>query len=221
MTKRTSFYFLAALAVVFLLAAGWGYQKTAAHYELLSQVKVQPVIPFAQFPMQVGAWTGEPMEISETVLKVAANDDYLSRLYVDADRRLNATVYVAYTAEPKRMLGHRPRRCYVGSGWVHDETIADQITTTAQRAIPVLVHRFHWPGMDFREITVVNYYVVNGKLTSDHRAFSGWRFRRPKVTDGRVEYVAQVQISSYSAAAARTLASELSDEILRYLPETP
>ena len=221
MNKQKKFYLLSVVAIVFILASGWVYQKTASYFEDLSDVQVYPEIPFSQFPMEIGPWKGKPVEISETVLKVAANDDYLSRLYVDADRRFHASVYVAYTAEPRRMLGHRPQRCYVGSGWAHDETRSSEITATSQRKIPVLVHRFHWPGLDYREVTVINYYVVNGVLTSDHRSFSGLRYRRPKITDGRAEYVAQVQVSSTSEAAAKALAQDLSDEILRYLPKAP
>ncbi|MHC4551319.1 MAG: exosortase C-terminal domain/associated protein EpsI [Planctomycetota bacterium] len=221
MNKQKKFYLLSIVAIVLILASGWVYQKLDLHIDKLSNVKVYPEIPFTQFPMEFGPWKGKHVEISETVLQVAHNDDYLSRLYVDADRRFHASVYVAYTAEPRRMLGHRPRRCYTGSGWSHQETRSDQITTAGGRDIPVLVHRFHWPGMDYQEIAVVNFYVVNGALTSDHRSFSGLRFRRPKITDGRAEYVAQVQVSSVSEAAAKALAQELSDEILRHLPKAP
>lgn len=212
---------MSVITAVFFLSSGWLYQKSASYLNVLSKIKVQPAIPFNQFPMQIGPWQGTPVSISETVLKVAANDDYLVRAYADRDRHLHATVYMAYTAEPRRMLGHRPRVCYVGGGWIHDGTQDDRITTLGQKEIPISIHRFHRPGLDYQEVTVVNYYVVNGTVTSDHKSFSGLRFRRPKVTNGRAEYVAQVQISSNSEMAARTLAQELSDEFFRYLPETP
>ncbi len=221
MRRKHIFLLFSVITGVFFLFSWWAYQQTATYLNRLSDIIVEPAIPFSQFPMQMGPWQGTNVSISETVLKVAANDDYLSRTYVDRDRRLRATAYVAYTAEPRRMLGHRPRRCYTGSGWAHDETISDQFTTSGGQAIPILLHRFHWPGLDYQEVTVVNYYVVNGELTSDHRTFSGLRFRRPKVVEGRTDYVAQIQISSTSEAAAKMLAQELSDEILRHLPKAP
>ena len=221
MSTRKTFIVFSAIVVVLLLSSGGVYRKTASYFHALSEIKAYPAIPFEEFPMHFGPWQGYPLTISETVLKVAANDDYLSRVYVDQNRRLQASVYVAYTAEPRRMLGHRPRVCYTGGGWIHDGTQEDTIVTTGQREIPVLIHQFHRPGLDYQQVTVVNYYVVNGTVTSDHTSFSGLRFRRPKVTNGRAAYVAQVQISSSSETAAKILAQELSDEFFRYLPEAP
>ncbi len=221
MRTRQRFIVYSAMTVVLLLSSGWVYRQTASYFHALSEIKVYPAIPFDEFPMHFGDWQGYPLTISETVLKVASNDDYLSRVYVDPKRRLQGSVYVAYTAEPRRMLGHRPRVCYTGGGWTHDGTREDTILTVGQKEIPVLIHQFHRPGLDYQQVTVVNYYVLNGTVTSDHTSFSGLRFRRPKVTNGRAEYVAQVQISSSSETAAIILAQELSDEFFHYLPEAP
>ena len=87
------------------------------------------------------------MPISETVLKVAGNDDYLSRFYVNPKVQAGATLYVGYTAEPRRMLGHRPQVCYVGSGWVHDYTNQEVIRTAKGKEQDCLIHRFYKPGL--------------------------------------------------------------------------
>ena len=189
-------------------------QTQSSHY-------ISPRILLDQFPYTIGSWEGVDVSISETVLKVAANDDYLSRLYVDSVRRLQATVYVAYTTEPRRMLGHRPRICYVGSGWVHDSTKELAFELSDGLKIPCLVHRFHKGGLDYQDIVVLNYYIVNGSVTSDHKKFSGLRWRRPRVSRGSIDYVAQVQISSVSEAALESLAREFTQDILRHFPEAP
>ncbi len=219
MNRRKQVVLFSAIAILFLLGSGGVYRKSADYLDALSQVKVMPTIPFDRFPSQIGLWQGVERPISETVLKVAANDDYLSRVYSDSSRQLQATLYVAYTAEPRRMLGHRPRVCYVGSGWIHDETEDQTLETSNDVKISCLMHRFHKAGLDYQEVFVLNYYIVNGKVTSDHEEFSGLRFRRPKVTEGRTEYVAQIQISSVSETGARVLAEELSDLILMHLPQ--
>ena len=219
MSTKKRFLLFSGLAILFFLGSGWLYQKSARYLNALSDVKVMPAIPLDRFPYQVGTWQGADRPISETVLKVAANDDYLSRYYVDSNRHLQATVYVAYTAEPRRMLGHRPRVCYVNSGWIHDGTKEQRFETSEIREIPCLIHRFHKTGLDYQDIVVLNYYVVNGETTSDHKTFSGLRWRRPKMENGQLDYVAQVQISSGSESSVRILAEELSDLILQYLSQ--
>jgi EpsI family protein len=219
-STRKQVVLLGLLTVVFLLCSGWLYRQSAIQLHALSGVTVMPNIPLNRFPYEMGSWHGTDQPISETVLKVAANDDYLSRIYSDPHRRLHASLYVAYTAEPRRMLGHRPRVCYVGSGWAHESSEEQVFETNTGRIIPCLIHRFYKTGLDYRSVFVLNFYIVNGELTSDHRQFSGLRWRRPKLTDGQPDYVAQVQVSSVSEAAAKNLAREFTDEILQHFPMT-
>ena len=221
MSTQKRIVLFSAVAVLFLLGSGWLYRKSALRLNALSEVKVMPNIPLQRFPYQIGPWRGADRPISETVLKVAANDDYLSRAYTDNNRHLQATLYVAYTAEPRLMLGHRPRVCYVGSGWTHDNTQVQSFETPDGRTIPCLLHQFHKSGLDYQDIFVLNFYIVNGELTSDHKQFSGLRWRRPKMSDGRLDYVAQVQISSASEAAVENLAREFTEEILQHFPMKP
>lgn len=213
---QTKWCILAITAVLFFLSSGVYYRLLAERLDALSSVTVLPAIPLQDFPYQIGPWQGVDVPISETVLKVAANDDYISRLYVDPVRNMRVTLYVAYTAEPRRMLGHRPTVCYVASGWIHDGSQPAQIETLAGLEIPFLVHRFHKTGLNYQDVAVVNYYVVNGVLTSDHTSFSGIRWRRPKITNGRPDYVAQIQMVSGSEQASRSLAIELSDLLLQH-----
>lgn len=219
MNVRKQIVLAAVITVCLLLSSGWVYRRAAHHLNALSRVTVMPNIPLDRFPYQFGPWRGGDQPISETVLKVAANDDYLSRIYSDDARRLQATLYVAYTAEPRRMMGHRPRVCYTGSGWIHDSTEQQVFETANGRKIPALMHQFHKTGLDYRDIFVLNFYIVNGSLTSDYKEFSGLRWRRPKMSNGRADYVAQVQISSGSEAAVKNLAREFTDQLLHYFPE--
>lgn len=220
-TLKNRWIAAATTAIAILGASGYLYRCAEVRLAAYSSKKILPVIPLSQFPYVIGDWQGADVPISETVLKVAANDDYLSRSYVDSVRHLQATLYVAYTSEPRRMLGHHPLSCYVGNGWVHDGTQEQILDFGKGRKIPCLVHRFHKGGLDYQDIVVLNYYIINGDVTSDHRQFSGLRWRRPRVSQGRVDYVAQVQISSVSPAALENIAPELTDRILHHFPESP
>lgn len=217
--NRKKHYYAAVIAAVVIMgSSGYLYRVCAVELDALSRIKVFPPIPLNQFPIQQGAWRGQDIPISESVLKVAANDDYVNRLYTHRDLPYQVNLYIAYTSEPRRMLGHRPRVCYRGSGWDHDGTEEIQIVTTTGKALPVLVHRFHKSGLNSQDIVVLNYYVVNGELTVDHKKFDTLRWRRPKMSGGRLDYVAQIQVSSASLEGAKLLIRDFSDDILRHLP---
>jgi hypothetical protein len=69
------------------------------------------------------------------------------------------------------------------------------------------------------EIVVLNFYVLNGRLTRDERGFSGVGWRRPNIDGDPARYVAQVQISSVLENSVRTVAKNLTDRILDFLPD--
>lgn len=209
---------LGVLGVLVLGAAGGYYRHAAANLDAIAQIRLLPPIPLGNFPMTLGLWQGREVPISETVLRVAGNDDHLSRFYVNPQANMGASLYVGYTAEPRRMLGHRPEVCYVGSGWIHDYTHPATVRTDAGNEIECLIHRFYRTGLAYEEVFVLNYYVLNGELTTDHTAFDGLRWRRPKQAGGHLAYVAQIQISSTSEQAVRSLAREVVDPIMSYMP---
>lgn len=213
-----SLYAAVIVAALLLVLSDRGYMALERRFRSFEDMKVMPKIPFEYFPRSIGGWEGQDQAISDTVLKIAANDDYVCRRYFHQDKQLSASLYIAYTSEPQRMLGHRPQVCYVGSGWTHEDTRQETLTTPEGRQISALVHRFSKAGLAEQRITVLNYYVVNGEITADHTTFSGLKWRRPQIRNGRAGYVAQVQISSTSLQAARALAQTLSDQILFQLP---
>ncbi|MBN1818319.1 MAG: exosortase-associated EpsI family protein [Sedimentisphaerales bacterium] len=199
-----------------LLLVGFGLV-----YRLVGDVsmgRIELPVPLRQMPMTTGDWQGEDRPLSEVILNVADNDDYVSRFYTNKESNLSASLYVAYTARPRTMLGHRPTICYVGAGWTHDKTTPDEFVTSSGRKVPCLIHNFHRP-MQSSEIVVMNFYIANGKLTHDEGAISGLGWRTPNIKGDIARYVAQVQIASIREIAVRQLAAAVTDEILRYLPD--
>jgi hypothetical protein len=66
---------------------------------------------------------------------------------------------------------------------------------------------------------VLNYYVVNGKVTTDEAVFSGLSWRTPNIEGDAARYVAQVQISSALESSVLAAASEIADYIFELLPD--
>lgn len=215
-TGLTPPWFVWILAVVLLMSAGIAYRVLASHLKL---TPVTLPVALSAFPAQIGYWAGEDVSIPANIQRIAGNDDFLNRSYTNKSNNLWVNVYIAYTARPRTMVGHQPRLCYVAGGWVHDDTQAAQIALSTGREIPCLIHWFHRPAPDHEDTVVLNFYIVNGRLTSDERVFSGVGFRTPNIDGDPARYVAQVQISSAFENSVRTAAEDMVELMLEFLPD--
>ncbi|HEX8817040.1 MAG TPA: EpsI family protein [Terriglobales bacterium] len=78
---------------------------------------VHPVNPLATFPLDFGTWSGRDIPIDRDVLKVAAVDDYLNRVY-QSTGDAPVSLYVGYyMSQQTGDAIHSPKNCLPGSGW--------------------------------------------------------------------------------------------------------
>ena len=207
------------LAVIALLLAGIAYRVVASRLQLVVDTPINLPIPLSAFPAQIRDWTGKDVPIRETVQRVAGNDDFVNRLYINKSSGHWVNVYIAYTARPRNMLGHQPQVCYVAGGWVHDNTEQAALITNLGTKIPCLVHRFHRPAPETEEVVVLNFYILNGRIVADEGGFSGVGWRTPNIAGDPARYVAQVQISSVLENSVRKAARDMTDLILDFFPD--
>lgn len=222
-TGVMSLWFVWILAVVLLVSAGITYRILASGLEHVISRTIKLPIPLSAFPSQIGNWSGKDLSIPNTTKEYMEKnfaDDYLSRRYVNSIAKAWADVYVVYcSSRPGGILGHRPRVCYSGYGWIHDSTETEQFISRAGRQIPCLIHRFHRPVPMNGQTVVLNFYVLNGKLTAEEKDFSGILGRRVNIAGDLAQYVAQVQISSVLENYVRMMAEDIVDLVLDYLPD--
>ncbi len=216
---KTSIFLVWGFSIVLLLLSGVGYRVLASRLKFVVETPIELPVPLSVFPMQVVDWTGKDVPIRESVQKVAGNDDFINRLYTNSITNQWANVYVAYSGRPRTMLGHKPEVCYVGGGWIHDSTEQSKVISNIGRKIPCFIHRFHKPNPYYQEITVLNFYILNGQLIADDRGFSGIGIRTPNILGNPARYVAQVQISSVLENSTRTAAKDLAELILDFFPD--
>ncbi len=207
------------LSLLLLILSGAAYRVLAARLELVAQNPIELPVPLSRFPIQTGGWSGKDVPIPPNIQRVAGNDAFLNRLYIDESGNRWANLYIAYSAKPRNMLGHRPQVCYVGGGWVHDGTDRAEVLSVFGRRIPCLIHRFHTPAPDRKEVVVLNFYIANGQLTNDESSFSGVSWRTPNIAGDAARYVAQVQISSVTESAVRSVAREMTELIVDFFPD--
>ncbi|HEC02022.1 MAG TPA: exosortase-associated EpsI family protein [Phycisphaerales bacterium] len=214
----TPTWFVWLLVVLLLISAGAAYRTLAFRLERVAASITLPVSLDA-FPRRIGRWVGEDVPIPLNIQEVAGNDAFVNRLYKSRSSKEWVNVYIAYTAHPRTMRGHRPRICYVAGGWIHDGTEQSQFTSSLGRELSCLIHRFHRPAPSHEETVVLNFYIVNGRLTCDDRVFSGVGWRTPNIEGDPARYVTQVQISSVLENSARAAAKDMAELVFDFFPD--
>jgi hypothetical protein len=211
------------LAFVLLIGAGVTYRVIASGLRNIHDNPIRLPVPLSGIPIQIGPWVGQETPLptpTDEYMKSNFADDYVSRRYTNATDGVWANVYVVYCSSyTSGLLGHNPDVCFPAHGWVHDHTTPTQITTRSGQTMECLSHQFHRPPPDYRQVSVLSFYVLNGQITLRERDFSGVFDRTPNVSGNPARYVAQVQISSAFEPSARSAAGNLVDTILTFLPD--
>lgn len=185
--------------------------------------------PLSTLPMKIGAWQGQDVPIDANVLRVSGADDHVSRMYQDFRAGAAVNLYVAYTAQPVKMLGHRPEVCYAANGWQLRSTEKAQVKLPDGDHVECLVHLFTRDEPHAEGLVVLNYYILQGRHTTEWTDFWGPRWRAPNFARDPNYYVAQVQIAGSAMVPAmfeRTQASVLrfaaaaAEEVDALLPPT-
>jgi len=211
------------LAILLLVSSGITYRVLASHLQLLFDTPIPLPVPLSALPAQIGNWVGRELAIPTTTKEYMEKnfaDDFLTRRYINTANQAWADVYIVYcSSRPGGIVGHQPRVCYPANGWVHDVTEPSQFISNAGRQIPCLIHRFHKSAPTYEQTVILNFYVLNGQITTNENVFSGFWGRRPNIAGDPARYVAQVQISSVLENSVRTAAKDITDLILDFLPD--
>ena len=218
-TGKMPVFLVWILAVLLLVSSGITYRVLASRLKLVVDTPVELPVPLSAFPKKIGQWVGKDVPIPQNIQSAAGNDAFLNRLFMSNLSNDWANVYIAYTAHPRTMLGHRPQICYVAGGWVHDSTELTDVISSAGREFSCLLHRFHRPAPETEEMVVLNFYIVNGRLTSDEKVFSGVGWRTPNIDGNPARYATQVQISSVFENSVRSAARDIAELVLDYFPD--
>jgi len=216
---KVSVFLVWIFAIFLLVFSGIIYRALASRLKIVVETPVELPVPLSAFPIKIGNWIGKDVEIPANIVRVAHNDAFLNRLFRNEISNQWANVYIAYTAHPRTMLGHRPQICYVAGGWVHESSSKTTVMSNTDREVPCLLHRFHRPYPETEETVVLNFYIVNGRLTSDERVFSGVGFRTPNIDGDPARYVTQVQVSSVFEDSVRSATRDIVEKILDFFPD--
>ncbi len=212
---------------VILLGVGVGHRWLGRASTAALSTPVSLEKPLATLPTRIGSWKGVDVPVNERVLEVAGNDDYVNRRYFETGSRQVVDFHLAYTARPANMLGHRPGVCYPAHGWTHVATRSERVQLADGAELQCLIHRFSREQPEPEGLVVLNYYVLQGRRTTEWTGFWGPKWRRPNLSRDPNFYVAQVQVTSatmlptvYDRAeqVVKRFAAEAAPHVSRLLP---
>jgi EpsI family protein len=118
-------------------------------------------LPLKNFPLQLGDWQGREVPIDADILKVAAVDDYLNRMYQDAEGRPLGLYVGYYNSQRTGDAIHSPKNCLPGSGWQPVSAEHVNITLPNGEVAPVNLYIIE-KGLD-RQL-VLYWYQSHGRI---------------------------------------------------------
>jgi EpsI family protein len=129
-----------------------------------------PREPLPSFPLQLGAWTGSNVPISEETLHILGPGDFLLRVYENRKQAdPNIDLFIAYF--PSQRTGdtiHSPKHCLPGAGWLPVES--SRITVSLPGQAPFPANRYVIAKRDERQLVLYWYLAHDRPVASEYWA---------------------------------------------------
>lgn len=184
-----------AAALAMLIASGAAYRVANAHLSPDGRATVLPRGTLARLPLKLSGWVGRDTPMSKETIQATDTDDHVSRLYIAPDGRRRVALFVGYGVRLRDLAPHRPEVCYSGAGWTLDETVPMTWERDDGETFESRIHRFRRGGLGTMRMTVLNYYIVDGRYCPDVSLLRSKAWRK-----SASNYVAQVQIACSSGS---------------------
>jgi EpsI family protein len=189
---RRSVLVAGAGTVLLLVLSGVGYRVVADYLARPGNSLPLPPGTLARLPLRLGGWHGRDEALDEAVVEATDTDDQLSRVYARGQGAESVSLFVAYGVRARDLAPHRPEVCYPGSGWTLEGGSPADLPLSDGSTLPCRILRFSRAGLTARQVTVLNYYIVDGRYCPDISAIRARAWRG----QAGVRYLAQVQIIS-------------------------
>ena len=153
---------------------------------------IVPRTSFAGFPMRVGGWLGQGMELKPGIVRALEVDDYMMRRY-SKKNEVYVSLYVGYYRSLRRAAYHSPKYCLPGNGWqiIEQRVVRIPIDPAGNLAIRAN-HAILQKGLN--KVLILYWYQDRGRnIVSDY--WGKWYVFWDSVTRNRTDG-ALVRISS-------------------------
>lgn len=125
--------------------------------------------PLSSFPRSLNGWNSSDVQITQDVLDVLGQGDFLLRDYRDASSQQHVSLFIAYFASQRAGdTIHSPKNCLPGAGWAPIQT--DRITVAADGHAPFQANRYLIAKSDQRQLVLYWYWAHNRAVASEYAA---------------------------------------------------
>ncbi|RJP40395.1 MAG: EpsI family protein [Phycisphaerales bacterium] len=184
---------IAALAAAAIMLAGGGYYRVlAGRYARAVESVRMPEGWLNALPLEIDGWRGHDEPLERSVIRATDTDAHLNRVYVNAAGTKAVALFVGYGIRLRDLLPHRPEVCYPGNGWLLSQRDDLQLDPGDGSSVTCRLLSFRKGGFSADDVSVLNYYVVDGQYCAD---VSALRERAVQETAAQ-SYSVQVQIST-------------------------
>jgi EpsI family protein len=150
----------------------------------------------ARLPAQIASWRGEDVPLDPSVVEQTDADQVLNRRYIRQGGE-SVMLYISNGVRARDLVPHRPEVCYPGSGWTLIESTPYEPDGPELSRLRYRILRFERTGLSSRRLTVLSYYIIDGRYAADVSLLRSRIWRR----SGGAEYVTQVQILCTESSA--------------------
>lgn len=125
--------------------------------------------PLSSFPHALDGWNSSDVQITQDVLDVLGQGDFLLRDYRDAGSQRSVYLFIAYFASQRAGdTIHSPKNCLPGAGWAPVQT--GRVTIAAPGHAPFQANRYLIAKSDERQLVLYWYWAHNRAVASEYAA---------------------------------------------------
>jgi hypothetical protein len=194
----------AVLAGLLMLVCGVLYYGIAVILEMPINASPIPSDSLNYIPLQIASWNGHDIPVDDKIVQILDTDAYINRSYKRNDSIDSVVLFVACSYSAYDKTYHRPEVCYPSNGWTFINKYSSRLYYNSGTILPFSVWRYSRGDIEKDVITVLHYYIVDGK------PFGNLSFAQPRLwrVMEKINYIARVMICTTSDPLASNSAAE-------------
>ncbi|NLE29725.1 MAG: EpsI family protein [Phycisphaerae bacterium] len=193
--RQRSFWLATGIGLFVLLFFGFEYRmmSRSLSYPVSEKSSLSGILSF--IPLDIGNWQGRDIPLDKAVVQAMAVDDYINRSYTHYPESQKVELFITCGERVRDLMPHRPEVCYPGNGWLLRSSEKKLLRMDDGWSFECRILHFDRGGLSDTRMTVLNYYVVDGRYVPDLSAIRSTMWRNYK----SMGYMLQVQVACESS----------------------
>ena len=184
----------ALLCAGLVVISGIAHRAVDAHFRRFDTGVRLPAGALDRLPVAIDAWQGVDEALDGAVVELLDADQHVNRLYTKSGGYDVVGLFVSVGGRLRDLVPHRPEVCFPGAGWTLHDARQSGFQLADGTSVPCRLYRFRRGGLSGETLTVLNYYVIDGRFAADVSVLRSLAWR----AHAGGAYAARVQITASS-----------------------